>query len=539
VLLHLVLMVQLEDCVSSSTQISQNSLSITSGTEYTASLWIQGNSTVRFKLIKHASPFTNLGLDETIALNGTWTYYTYTFNATDNESDARLQVFINNPSSPTQTFAIDEVSLLEGTIAPPSCPPAMTCQQVTVTDGNTVPILTTRNQNNTVSDIVTYQPVAVDGDGDILSWSFANLPPGLSGSNTTGLISGTCTTAGIYNSQVTVNDGNGGIATSNFTWTVQVRWTLTPSFNYVINGLQVQFNSTSTTNQTLEDWFWTFGDGDVTVIQHPSHTYSTGGTYIVCHSNHTREATPEGPELIIDGGLNASAVNWTSVNTQGALDFEAGQIGQAAVVKGNGSGNTHFYQDGISINAGQKYTLSFYMKGSVANPRVKIIDGLGQNVGVNGTITSLSLSRFKLYTYTFIATNPTNINDGRVQFSYLGTSLVDNKMVIDEVSLRTSSGQVGFNGGDTVCQTINVADNTSCGANGTLNGITINEGTTITVVNNTVFLDMSGSSSTGTFVDMIVDWGDGINQTFASFTASHTYVSSGTTYPITVTMNWV
>ncbi|MFH1321738.1 MAG: PKD domain-containing protein [Bacteroidota bacterium] len=42
----------------------------------------------------------------------------------------------------------------------------------------------------------------------------------------------------------------------------------------------VYFNDLST--GAITDWFWDFGDGDTSVVQNPSHTYSAAGTYWVC-----------------------------------------------------------------------------------------------------------------------------------------------------------------------------------------------------------------------------------------------------------------
>jgi len=43
--------------------------------------------------------------------------------------------------------------------------------------------------------------------------------------------------------------------------------------------LTVQFNDTSAGSVTA--WFWTFGDGNTSTLQHPEHTYAVAGTYTV------------------------------------------------------------------------------------------------------------------------------------------------------------------------------------------------------------------------------------------------------------------
>jgi len=46
-----------------------------------------------------------------------------------------------------------------------------------------------------------------------------------------------------------------------------------------IAPLEVQF--TDLTADSVNGWFWTFGDGGVSVLQHPTHTYQTAGVYTV------------------------------------------------------------------------------------------------------------------------------------------------------------------------------------------------------------------------------------------------------------------
>ena len=56
--------------------------------------------------------------------------------------------------------------------------------------------------------------------GQTLTYSAAGLPPGLSISSSTGLISGTPTTAGTSTVTVTATDGTGASGSATFTWTI-------------------------------------------------------------------------------------------------------------------------------------------------------------------------------------------------------------------------------------------------------------------------------------------------------------------------------
>jgi len=53
-------------------------------------------------------------------------------------------------------------------------------------------------------------------------------------------------------------------------------------FTYISNGLTVSFNDQSTDpDSSIVNWLWEFGDGYESTAQHPTHTYTSGGTYTV------------------------------------------------------------------------------------------------------------------------------------------------------------------------------------------------------------------------------------------------------------------
>jgi hypothetical protein len=76
------------------------------------------------------------------------------------------------------------------------------------------------NQSTIVSQAVSLQLVASDVNGDPLQFGATGLPPGLSISRTSGLISGTPTTTGTYNVTVGVGDAT-GYTLRSFTWTIR------------------------------------------------------------------------------------------------------------------------------------------------------------------------------------------------------------------------------------------------------------------------------------------------------------------------------
>src|SRR5580692_444061 len=87
--------------------------------------------------------------------------------------------------------------------------------------GNTVTVTNPGNQTSTVGSAASLQVQASDsGSGQTLSYSATGLPAGLSINSSTGLISGTPTTAGTSSVTVTATDTTGAKGTASFTWTV-------------------------------------------------------------------------------------------------------------------------------------------------------------------------------------------------------------------------------------------------------------------------------------------------------------------------------
>ncbi|WP_369223031.1 putative Ig domain-containing protein [Streptomyces sp. R39] len=86
--------------------------------------------------------------------------------------------------------------------------------------GNTVTVTNPGSQSTTTGSSVSLQISAGDSAGATLTYSASGLPTGLSISSSTGLISGTASTAGTYSTTVTATDSTGASGTASFTWTV-------------------------------------------------------------------------------------------------------------------------------------------------------------------------------------------------------------------------------------------------------------------------------------------------------------------------------
>ncbi|MFF7237404.1 putative Ig domain-containing protein [Streptomyces collinus] len=86
--------------------------------------------------------------------------------------------------------------------------------------GNTVTVTNPGSQSTTTGGSVSLQIKASDSAGAALTYSASGLPTGLSVNSTSGLISGTASTAGTYQVTVTATDSTGASGATSFTWTV-------------------------------------------------------------------------------------------------------------------------------------------------------------------------------------------------------------------------------------------------------------------------------------------------------------------------------
>jgi hypothetical protein len=85
---------------------------------------------------------------------------------------------------------------------------------------NTVTVSNPGNQSGTVGTAASVQIDATDSGGAALSYTASGLPPGLSINSSSGLISGTPTSAGTYTVTVNASDTTGASGSTTFTWTI-------------------------------------------------------------------------------------------------------------------------------------------------------------------------------------------------------------------------------------------------------------------------------------------------------------------------------
>lgn len=148
---------------------------------------------------------TSSGVYSTVVDVGTATSYTFT------------------ATQPGTTYYMTVAAYVAGPIVGPHAP------EVVATTGGGPTLSNPGTRSNSVGDSVALQLSASDPNGDAITFGAIGLPNGLSLNPSTGLISGTTTTAGTFTVSVTASDPSANITTQSFTWTVVTTDTAAPT----------------------------------------------------------------------------------------------------------------------------------------------------------------------------------------------------------------------------------------------------------------------------------------------------------------------
>jgi hypothetical protein len=255
-----------------------------------------------------------------------------------------------NLSLATGTFAVQTTWANDGNGGAGACEGS----HPIVTDpsgGNTVTVTSPGNQSGTTGTAVSLQISATDSaPGQTLTYSATGLPAGLSISSS-GLISGTPTTAATSTVTVTATDTTGATGSANFTWTIS-----SPSSGGLVNG---DFETGS-----LSPWVCQPGDAVVTSPVHSgnyalqvtptsSQTGECDQTITLSpNTSYTLNGWVQGNYAYIGVSGGATASNWTSSSswTPLSVPFTTGSSGTVTVYVHGWYAQGNVYADDFSIS---------------------------------------------------------------------------------------------------------------------------------------------------------------------------------------------
>jgi hypothetical protein len=193
--------------------------------------------------------------------------------------------------------------------------------------GNTVTVTNPGNQTSTVGTAASVQIHATDsGSGQTLTYSATGLPAGLSISSSTGLISGTPTTATSGASvTVTAKDGTGVSGSASFTWTVNktggggsCHVTYTTSSQWA-GGFTAQVVIGNTSSTAISSWSLTFTfPGDQKVTSNFNGGFSQTGENATLTNASYNGSIPAGGSVSV--GIQGTWTNSDAVPTSFTLN---------------------------------------------------------------------------------------------------------------------------------------------------------------------------------------------------------------------------
>ncbi|MFE5581630.1 putative Ig domain-containing protein [Kitasatospora sp. NPDC056531] len=245
------------------------------------------------------------------------------------------------------------------------------------TGGNTVTVTNPGNQSSAQGSSVSLQIHASDSaSGQTLSYTASGLPAGLSVNSSTGLITGTANTAGSYTATVTATDGTGASGSTTFGWTV---------------------------------------------------TGSGGGCTAA--------------QLLGNPGFETgSAAPWTA--SAGVIDNSSSEPAHSgswkAWLDGYGTTHTDTLSQSVTIPAGCKATLSFYLHIDTAETGTTAYDKLTVQAGTTTLATFSNLDAGNGYTLRSYDLSSLAGQTVTVKFTGTEDSSLQTSFVIDDTALTTS-----------------------------------------------------------------------------------------------------
>ncbi|MEU3859936.1 M4 family metallopeptidase [Streptomyces sp. NPDC028722] len=230
------------------------------------------------------------------------------------------------------------------------------------------------SQSTTVGTAVSLQIQASSTNSGALSYSASGLPAGLSVNSSTGLISGTPTTAGTYSTTVTVTDSTGATGTTTFGWTVS----------------------------------------------------STGGG---CGS----------AQLLSNPGFESGSTGWTA--SSGVITTDSGEAAHGGSYKAwlNGYGSTHTdsLSQSVTIPAGCKATLTFYLHIDTAETGTTAYDKLTVTAGSKTLATYSNANAASGYSQKSFDLSSLAGSTVTLKFNGVEDASLQTSFVVDDTALTT------------------------------------------------------------------------------------------------------
>ncbi|MEV5876481.1 M4 family metallopeptidase [Streptomyces sp. NPDC052101] len=232
------------------------------------------------------------------------------------------------------------------------------------------------SQTSTVGTAVSLQIQASSTNSGALSYSASGLPAGLSINSSTGLITGTPTTAGTSSTTVTVTDSTGATGTATFNWTVN------PS-----------------------------GGGGCTSAQ-----------------------------LLSNPGFESGSTGWTA--TSGVITTDSGEAAHSGSYKawldGYGSSHTDTLSQSVTIPAGCKATLTFYLHIDTSETTTSTqYDKLTVTAGSKTLATYSNLNKASGYSQKSFDLSSLAGSTVTLKFNGVEDSSLQTSFVVDDTALTT------------------------------------------------------------------------------------------------------
>lgn len=258
--------------------------------------------------------------------------------------------------------------------------PAQTADPTCTTAGNTVTVTNPGSRTGTVGTATSLQLTgSSSGAGQTLTWSATGLPAGLSINASTGLVSGTPTTAATSSVTATARDTTGATGSTSFTWTISTGGT--PSGNLLKNP---GFESGAV------DWTGTSGP----ITNNTGRPARTGTWKMWLGGNGSTSTENENQSVSIPAtATTATLTFWVRIDTAETTSSTAYDTAKVQIVNGTTTSTLATYSNlnksssyvqktfDLSAYKGKTVTLKFLMNEDSSLQTSFVIDDTAINVG--------------------------------------------------------------------------------------------------------------------------------------------------------------